>query len=178
MVWLDAMSDGAPRAGDLCTRHADAMAPPKGWDRIDRRVLARPEPVSVVAAVVEQVVERGIEVGTHDVATDSTQIEQVTDDLLPKESLKKRRKKKRWEEVPSLFVAGSDAGLDSEPESAAPVVPLPVEPEPEVASTTWLPRFATDDDLDGVLDASTPLLARAFGHARPSTTTRDSDRDK
>ncbi len=42
----------------------------------------------------------------------------------------------------------------------------PVAPEPAERDATtvlaWRPRFDTGDDLDGLLDASSPLLARAF----------------
>jgi hypothetical protein len=42
--------------------------------------------------------------------------------------------------------------------------------QPTLAPTEpkWLPRFAETDDLDGVLDVSTPLLSRAFGQAKPA----------
>jgi len=37
-----------------------------------------------------------------------------------------------------------------------------------VAATAegWTPRFDSDDDLDGLLDAKTPLLGRAFRNVR------------
>lgn len=40
----------------------------------------------------------------------------------------------------------------------------------ETGSTdTWTPSFDTDDDLDGLLSAKSPLLSRAFrGDGRPS----------
>jgi hypothetical protein len=44
--------------------------------------------------------------------------------------------------------------------SAAPVPP--VAPAP----VAWYPRFERGDSLDGVLEATTPLLARAFGNVR------------
>jgi hypothetical protein len=53
----------------------------------------------------------------------------------------------KWAEVgPSLFDATAPA--DSEP--------APSEP--------WMPRFGPDSELEGVLDAKTPLLRRAFGN--------------
>lgn len=49
----------------------------------------------------------------------------------------------------------------------------PPEPTPvavEDASETWTPSFDTDDDLDGLLSATSPLLSRAFrGGGRPRT---------
>ena len=69
----------------------------------------------------------------------------------------------------------------------ADVVPLPLgddgspptdaeQPETEsaepalVAVATWTPTFAADDDLGGVLNATSPLLSRAFGRVRASGT--------
>jgi hypothetical protein len=51
--------------------------------------------------------------------------------------------------------------------------PLPLEEAPAPAQAQahaqeWAPRFDRDDDLDGLLDAGTPLLGRAFsGRPRP-----------
>ena len=39
-----------------------------------------------------------------------------------------------------------------------------------VAVATWTPTFAADDDLGGVLNATSPLLSRAFGRVRGSGT--------
>lgn len=38
----------------------------------------------------------------------------------------------------------------------------PVEPDTEAVPTTWHPAFDHDDDLGGVLEVRSPLLARAF----------------
>ena len=45
-------------------------------------------------------------------------------------------------------------------------IPRPPEPSPE---QTWRPDFDHDDDLNGLLEVSSPLLARAFRgkHRRP-----------
>jgi hypothetical protein len=48
----------------------------------------------------------------------------------------------------------------------APVEPPDPLPLVEPAPAEWAPRFDPDDDLDGLLDAGTPLLGRAFG-SRP-----------
>ena len=54
------------------------------------------------------------------------------------------------------------AGAEPEPE------PLPLEEAPRRRCSEWAPRFDRDDDLDGLLDAGTPLLGRAFsGRPRP-----------
>jgi hypothetical protein len=53
-----------------------------------------------------------------------------------------------------------------------PPPPPPVEePEPTgEAVTAWVPAFVAGDDLDGVLNATSPLLARAFGRVKGSGT--------
>jgi hypothetical protein len=85
-VWLDPVSDGGARAGDLCERHAARLVPPKGWGLVDRR--------RATAAV-----------GT-----------------------------------------------------SSPPAPVP--------APAWAPDFDPADDLGGLLDASTPLLGRAFRNLR------------
>ncbi len=149
VVWLNPIADGTPRAGDLCTRHADGMAPPKGWERIDHRSELAPVPKA------------------------------VTDDLLPNRETPKRKRKaagqQRWDEVPGLFDPAAAAApiqpAEQEQPKATPSDPTLAEPE-----TPWMPRFANDDDLAGVLDASTPLLSRAFRNARPSDAGDGDDR--
>jgi hypothetical protein len=41
-------------------------------------------------------------------------------------------------------------------------VDVPAEPVADTVDLTWSPVFDPDDDLDGLLVASSPLLARAF----------------
>jgi hypothetical protein len=36
-VWLDEPFEGSARAGDLCSRHARSLKPPRGWQVEDRR---------------------------------------------------------------------------------------------------------------------------------------------
>jgi hypothetical protein len=44
----------------------------------------------------------------------------------------------------------------------------PAEEDPLPLEAPWTPRFDKGDDLDGLLDAGTPLLGRAFsGRPRP-----------
>jgi Protein of unknown function (DUF3499) len=51
--------------------------------------------------------------------------------------------------------------------SAPPTVVLPARPPAPAPSTAaWHPRFERGDTLGGVLDASTPLLGRAFRNVR------------
>jgi hypothetical protein len=62
-----------------------------------------------------------------------------------------------------------EAGKAAKPAPVAPksalsaVAAAPAAPAEPVA---WYPRFERGDSLDGVLEATTPLLARAFGNVR------------
>ncbi len=127
VVWLDALADGGTaRAGDLCTRHADLLSPPRGWERIDRRPPRpepRPDPQPVAVA-----------------ATPAPQ--PATDAPARPRARRRRARAERLERTE--------------------------QPAMQPAEPAWLPRNASGDDLDGVLDASTPLLSRAFGTARPA----------
>lgn len=40
-VWLHHLDQTSASAGHLCQRHADSLAPPRGWELHDRRDLAR-----------------------------------------------------------------------------------------------------------------------------------------
>ena len=42
-AWVDDVAgERHPSLYDLCTRHADDLTVPNGWDHVDRRVVARP----------------------------------------------------------------------------------------------------------------------------------------
>jgi hypothetical protein len=82
----------------------------------------------------------------------------------------------RREPVPRLFRPAPDPV----PAESAPVRrvrrPTPKEPQLELGnepgsepdSALWAPRFDTEDDLEGLLEVRSPLLARAFlGDLRP-----------
>lgn len=51
------------------------------------------------------------------------------------------------------------------------VAPPEEDPLPLEAAAEWRPRFDKSDDLDGLLDAGTPLLGRAFS-GRPRSPDR------
>jgi hypothetical protein len=51
--------------------------------------------------------------------------------------------------------------------SAPPTVVVPARPPaPAPPTAAWYPRFERGDTLDGMLDANTPLLGRAFRNVR------------
>ncbi len=67
--------------------------------------------------------------------------------------------------------AAEQLQIDGTGEIERPVAAEPApEPEPAVDESVqeWQPEFDTDDDLDGLLEVTSPLLARAFrGTDRP-----------
>jgi hypothetical protein len=90
-----------------------------------------------------------------------------------------------------LFAAPPDAERPARrpwrsrrPTADVVALPLPAEPPVETADAeadagdgasvaalpAWVPAFAVDDDLDGLLDARSPLLAKAFGRVKGSGT--------
>jgi hypothetical protein len=52
------------------------------------------------------------------------------------------------------------------PDTAAPAPAVPTGVERVPVRPAWAPRFDPADDLDGLLDARSPLLGRAFRNVR------------
>ena len=150
LVWLavrDPDADPA-RAGSLCKRHADAMVVPRGWTLDDRREaeprLFRPKADEAAAAAPPR---------------------------------RRPRRKKAADPAPSVEPAPQPTLTAARPPEPAPPVPeldesrtvAEVTGEPSATddpdatqAIPWLPTFDEHDDLDGVLSARSPLLARAF----------------
>ncbi len=158
VVWLDDIVDGAARAGDLCTRHADALVPPQGWTRVDRR---QPTPVA-----------KDDVVGTASPpASTPGAPTPAADELLPhREPKRKRRRSPRWSDVPSLFdppetppkadvpileLVGSDptASVEPAPAPAAALTPAPEPPRPIE------PDAPIEPDTNGQVTSSAPFVA-------------------
>ncbi len=165
LVWLAPRDpDGDPlRAGSLCKRHADAMVVPRGWTLDDRREpgprLFRPKPDEPPAA--------------------------------PPAPPRRKRRPRAKPATPTESVAGAPPTTPPPPApepaqpmltAAAPAAAAEAEAELDESRTVaevtgepsanddpdatqaipWLPTFDAQDDLDGVLGAQSPLLARAF----------------
>lgn len=138
VFWLDTLgADAEPSTGVLCRRHADSMVVPRNWTLDDLRDpdlhLFRPPQVEAPAAPRRRRAS----------ASATTETEQLS------------------------------LGAFDEPPSGAPLSDDPVPPgvggaEPDAAATPdahpepWAPSFDAGDDLDGLLSARSPLLARAF----------------
>ena len=140
LVWIEPL-DGAvvPRAGVLCRRHADAMVVPLGWMLDDRR-----EPVPRLFKLR---------------------------DAAPPVATRPRRHRSSSHR--------DDTGQLELPAAAAePPQPAPLpesalataagEPGVDAAGLPWKPVFDQRDDLDGLLEARSPLLSRAFGKREPT----------
>jgi hypothetical protein len=147
LVWLaprDPDADPA-RAGSLCKRHADAMVVPRGWTLDDRRESA-------------------------------PRLFRPKADEAPAPPRRRTRRKKVAEPaadavaavVPQPTLTAAPAPAPTEvPDDARTVAEVTGEPsatdDPDATQAIpWLPTFDEHDDLDGVLSARSPLLARAF----------------
>jgi hypothetical protein len=148
LVWLATRDpDGDPlRAGSLCKRHADAMVVPRGWTLDDRREAA-PRLFRPAADEVPAPPRR-----TRRPRAKAAPPSADTLDVAPPE--------------PPPQVAVEEPALDELDESrtVAEVTgePSAVEDPDATQAIPWLPTFDAQDDLDGVLAAESPLLARAF----------------
>jgi hypothetical protein len=75
------------------------------------------------------------------------------------------------EHAPGAPPAAAGSADEPVPVVALAPLPTPAPPGPEpidapLATVGWHPKFERGDSLDGVLDATTPLLARAFDNVR------------
>ncbi len=144
LFWIAPISD-APISDPslLCTRHADAMVVPRGWTLDDRR----------------------------DAVPRLFSTRRIAPEPAPQSKPKRHR--------PSAGVSarGEQMQIDGTGEISRPAVDAPeavaatddetVAVDGDVADH-WQPEFDVDDDLDGLLQVNSPLLARAFrGTDRP-----------
>jgi hypothetical protein len=149
MAWLEPFSSGAGH-GRLCRRHADAMVVPMGWWLDDRRSAEQlftsqpPVPASSTPADVR--------------ARRAFRALRRPADLVALELAEGET------EAPAPAPDGDDV--------ARPVgVPDASDGSGEGAAVVaWMPTFVAGDDLDGVLNATSPLLARAFGRVKGTGT--------
>lgn len=128
----------------LCQRHADAMVVPRGWTLDDRR-----EPIPRLF-----VPRRA------DARSSSTEESPAR--------RSRRRAKSGRDDV------GEQLQIDGTGEVTRPMIADDADGDPEgaidgdVVQSRWQPDFDDDDDLDGLLEVRSPLLARAFrGTGRP-----------
>jgi len=139
-VWLDAYDEAlAARVGALCRQHADAMVVPRGWSLEDRREAAPP----------------------------LFRAESATKAAATPTPAKARRRRPRRQ------ASGDDTGqLELVPTEQSRPTPAPdgqgsAEPVDPTPFSPWRPKFDENDDLDGLLQARSPLLSRAFRGQSP-----------
>ena len=147
MVWIDSYERSTDRAGVLCRRHADAMVVPLGWMLDDRR-----DPVPRLFKAPAQptsVAPRQRRRSSGHPHSDTEQLQLGAD------------------------VAADDVELNDDfDEVLADPDRYEITHPPDGEVLPWKPTFDQTDDLDGLLEASSPLLARAFGgqeRPRPNT---------
>jgi hypothetical protein len=137
-VWLDPPLDGAARAGELCARHTTALAPPLGWQVVDRR-SSMPAPAARPAPTIA---------------------------VRPPATVTRPAPVTPAAPVVAAPLVAPRFDFDAVQAAAPAAAPAPPTPPGPGAPVAWYPRFERGDSLGGVLDATTPLLARAFGNVR------------
>lgn len=143
LVWIESL-DGhiAYRAGVLCRRHADAMVVPLGWMLDDRREAV---PRLFKSRETTPPAPTRVRRQRHHAARDETgQLE-----LAPA--------------AVEAAVAAEPVSPPAEPQPAAATAEHEPEGNGAPAKSPWKPVFDQSDDLDGLLQARSPLLSRAFG---------------
>jgi hypothetical protein len=134
LVWLDPVGTSGRGAGVLCTRHADRMSPPRGWNLLDRR-----EP------------ELRLWIGR-------TPVVPVKG---PAPARRRERAPLARPCAPAVPRLPFERTRESEPD------PAPTVRTPEPIRAPWSPHDRPGPEFERVIDARTPLLARAFEAARP-----------
>ena len=139
LVWLDPISTPGRGAGVLCGTHADRLSPPRGWNLLDRRAAAS-RLWTGRAPAPARVASRA-----------------------PRGD--RRTRPRTCEPAGPSLPFDAVASVPSIPTVISVVAAVTAEePEP----TTWSPRDRPGPEFEHVLDARTPMLARAFESARPT----------
>jgi Protein of unknown function (DUF3499) len=136
LFWIAALDDeSGPDVNVLCRRHADAMVVPRGWTLDDRR-------------------------------EEFPRLFKPRQAELPIEATTRRRRQRHADDPEG---APEQLQIDGTGEIRRPTLAVDQlgDPQPGAAAAAeehrpWQPDFDTDDDLDGLLEVSSPLLARAF----------------
>lgn len=143
LAWFEPIGDLPPAQGSvgrLCARHARTMVLPHGWFLDDRRVdvpTLFASPAPVPVPDAEPV------------------------------RPKRRTSAKRARGGQSTLGDAEPAATNAQPELIAIDAQEEIPESAEHATDDrWTPHFDQSDDLDGLLRATTPLLARAFGRQR------------
>jgi hypothetical protein len=153
LVWLLPLDPAADRnrSGVLCLRHADAMVVPVGWSLDDAR---DPTPRLFRAPAAPKRPPRPRRTPSKpepSPAPSSTSGEQL-------ELVERSRTAPATPAVEPVVIDVVDRTVAS-----VTGVASATEEDPDATSAIpWMPEFDESDDLGGLLDARSPLLARAF----------------
>jgi hypothetical protein len=154
LFWIAPLGEApTPDPSVLCRRHADAMVVPRGWTLDDRRepVPRLFKPRDELRPKARRTRPRLAAAGEADGSDRPEQLQIDGTGEIPR---------------PAVHDEGSErdeAVLDvTEAERSGP--------DGDDAYEPWQPDFDVDDDLGGLLEVKSPLLARAFrGTDRPRT---------
>ena len=143
LFWIAPFADSpVDEPSVLCARHADAMVVPRGWTLDDRREndlrLFKPRPSDPAPASPRRSARRST---STDERPEQLQIDGTGEISRPAD-------------LP-------DESLDDQPD----VADEPVEAAPSTDAhpeAPWEPEFDHSDDLNGLLEVTSPLLSRAF----------------
>jgi hypothetical protein len=158
MVWIDSYERVTnDRAGVLCRRHADAMVVPLGWMLDDRRDPI-PRLFKTPATQTTTATRHRRAPSQHRSAAEQLRLdaEAVIDAVAEIEVPV---------DVPVDVEVPTEVGVAAEAFEPAVDVQVDVQADIDVDIDVlpWKPTFDQTDDLDGLLEARSPLLARAFG---------------
>jgi hypothetical protein len=147
LVWLDPLGSDGRGAGVLCSRHADRMSPPYGWNLIDRRGAESRLWIGRTPTVAATPPTRRRE------RAPRTRPCAPTGQHLP------------FDTAP-FDTAPFESAPNDRPVTREPAAPVARADEPE--RQAWSPHARPGPEFEHVLDARTPLLARAFEGSRPA----------
>jgi hypothetical protein len=137
LFWVDTFHPGDGHdSGVLCRRHADAMVVPRGWTLDDRR---EPRPRLF-----------------------RTTIDESGPIARPKRRRGRGSPSATGQGVEQLELADTGPDTAMPAESFDGVAANTAFDEAGGPATPWMPDFDDADDLDGLLQVRSPLLARAF----------------
>lgn len=144
LVWLEVVpEDGVPaRMGVVCRRHGDAMVVPRGWTLDDRRE-SRPRLFRVSATEASKARPRPPR-RRRDEPADDAAVQLSFADTDP--------------HGPS----GDGAEVLVDDVTVGEIRPLGTPDADETQAIPWRFEYDARDDLDGLLQADSPLLSRAF----------------
>lgn len=172
-------------SGALCRRHADALVVPRGWTLDDQR---DPTPRLFTVATNSASAAAKRESTPPRSRSRKRRDPEVTDPVTtpspgPRETpastpvgsqaLHPRRRKRRVVPEETIIPLFSTPVADDDDHSDDVTVAelageTPSDDLDETRALPWSPNFDLDDTLDGALDATTPLLGRAFTGRRRS----------